>query len=113
VACDCRCGKCCESLLIETSLRDAEREPRIKQLCQPIWDNEADIFRGEKIVGVYLLNSRDNGGACVFFDRQARLCTIHATRPLVCRLFNCDQEQERFRDEPPDHPSPPRREERK
>lgn len=105
VACQCRCGKCCERLLIEVSLRDAKREPRIKELGRPIWDDEADIFRGEKIVGGYLLNSLENEGACAFFDRQTRLCTIHDTRPLICRLFNCDQEQHRFQDDPLDDPS--------
>jgi Fe-S-cluster containining protein len=110
VACNCRCGKCCEELLIEVSLRDAEREPRIKEQGSPLWDTDAEIFRGEKIVGGYLLNSADNGNACVFFDRQTRLCTIHDTRPLICRLFNCDREQERFQNWPSDVPSEPRRE---
>ncbi len=105
VVCQCRCGKCCEELLIEVSLRDAEREPRIKELCSPLWDNDIQIFEGRKEVGGYLLNSRDNGGACVFFDRQTRLCTIHHTRPLVCRLFNCDAEQGRFSDDPLIDPS--------
>lgn len=113
VVCQCRCGKCCESLLIEVSLRDAEREPRIKELGRPLWDNEADLFRGEKIVGSYLLNSSENEGACVFFNRQTRLCTIHGTRPLVCRLFNCDQAQDRFQDEILSDPADIRQERRK
>jgi Fe-S-cluster containining protein len=112
VACTCRCGKCCEELLIEVSLRDAEREPRIKQECSPIWDSDIQIFEGRKEVGGYLLNSGENGGACRFFDRTARLCTIHETRPLVCRLFNCDAEQSRFSDEPSHDPSSVRDEER-
>lgn len=105
VDCACRCGRCCDSLLIEASLRDAEREPRIKELCGPIWDTDIELFEGRKEIGGYLLNSRDNGGACVFFDRQTRLCTIHETRPLVCRLFNCDEEQDRFRDDASHGPS--------
>lgn len=105
VACDCQCGKCCEQLIIEVSLRDAEREPRIKQLCSPLWDSDIEIFEHRREVGGYLLNSHDNEGACVFFDRQTRLCTIHETRPLVCRLFNCDSEQDRFQNEPPPGPS--------
>jgi Fe-S-cluster containining protein len=112
VSCNCRCGKCCESLLIEVSLRDAEREPRIKELCGPIWDTDIQLFEGRKEVGGYLLNSRENGGACVFFDRQTRLCTIHETRPLVCRLFNCDIEQERFRDDPTNDPPSVRQDQR-
>ena len=30
--------------------------------------------------------------ACAFFDKESRLCTIWETRPLVCRLFDCDGE---------------------
>lgn len=85
VACDCRCGKCCENLLIDASLRDAEREPRIAELGRPIEDDMATGVR--ELIGYYL-----NGlsGHCVFFDPESRLCTIHDTRPLCCRVFNCD-----------------------
>jgi len=90
VACDCRCGKCCESVLIEVSLRDAEREPRIKE-CGPIIDD--NFGEGpEEVIG-YMLNDCDNDYACRFFDRERRLCTIHETRPLICRVFNCDEER--------------------
>ena len=40
----------------------------------------------------YLLNAKD--GPCVFLDRETNLCTVHPTRPLVCRLFDCDRYQE-------------------
>lgn len=93
--CSCRCGKCCESLLIEVSLRDAEREPRIAAECGPI---VCDIAKGKREVVGYLLNDKNNEYACRFFDRTTRLCTIHATRPLVCRVFDCDEEQQRFND---------------
>jgi Fe-S-cluster containining protein len=35
----------------------------------------------------YLLNSKD--GPCVFLDLETNLCSIHPTRPLMCRLFDC------------------------
>ncbi len=79
----CRCGRCCEATIIEVSLRDAEREPKIKDRCGPI-RGFSDEPEG------YLLNDRNNGMACTFFDRDARLCTIYETRPLVCRVFDCD-----------------------
>lgn len=86
VQCDCRCGRCCEQLIIEASLRDGEREPRIKAL---------PTLKGftEEPIG-YLLNGKD--GPCVFLDRQTKLCTIHDTRPLVCRLFNCPDDMTRI-----------------
>lgn len=82
IACECRCGNCCEKLIIEVSLRDGERESRIQE-CSPV-----NGITGAQIG--YLLNDPANDYACRFFDRTARLCTIHETRPLVCRLFDCD-----------------------
>jgi Fe-S-cluster containining protein len=86
VSCNCRCGLCCEAMIIEASLRDGEREPRIKAL---------PTIKGftEKPIG-YLLNGQ--GGPCVFVDRHTKQCTIHETRPLVCRVFNCDRERLRL-----------------
>jgi hypothetical protein len=37
----------------------------------------------------YLLNNREDL-ACVFLDRRTNLCSIYDTRPLTCRLFDCD-----------------------
>ncbi len=91
VCSDCRCGRCCEGLLIEVSLRDAEREPRLRE-CGPIYDD--NLGQGPKELIGYLLNDRENEFACRFFDRQTRLCRIHETRPLLCRLFDCDTEYE-------------------
>ena len=86
VRCECRCGRCCEEMILEASLRDGEREPRIKEL---------PIIKGfsEEPIG-YLLNGKD--GPCVFLDRETKLCTIHDTRPLMCRVFNCDLERARL-----------------
>jgi Fe-S-cluster containining protein len=84
VICSCRCGKCCSAMLIEVSVRDAEREPRIAKEAGPIYD---DLSGTREIVG-YLLNGKD--GPCVFLDRETKLCTVHETRPLACRVFNCE-----------------------
>jgi Fe-S-cluster containining protein len=76
----CRCGKCCRSLILEAYVQDAEREPKIKELCQTI-TGITDELEG------YLLNGPE--GRCVFLDEQSNLCTIYDTRPLACRLFDC------------------------
>ncbi len=81
VGCERKCGRCCEQMIIETSLRDADREPRIRQ-C-PTLRGFADEIEG------YLLNGED--GPCTFFDLSTRLCIIHETRPLVCRVFHCEK----------------------
>jgi Fe-S-cluster containining protein len=94
VTCRCRCGRCCESLIIEASLLDGEREPLIAKRAKPLYDDMTGV---KEQIG-WLLNGND--GPCVFFDRQTRLCTIYETRPLVCRLYNCDDGQlEKFLNE--------------
>ena len=84
----CRCGVCCRRLLIEVDVRDAEREPKIKELGSPIYTDPRLTASGERELEGFLLNSREDM-ACVFLDRQTNLCTIHETRPLTCRLFDC------------------------
>lgn len=31
----------------------------------------------------------DSAGVCMYLDRQANRCTIHATAPAICRNFSC------------------------
>lgn len=83
----CRCGACC-GLIIEVDVRDAEVEPRIKNKGSPIYADPPETGTRE-LIG-YLLNSKENDYACAFLDRSCKLCTIYETRPLVCRLFDCD-----------------------
>ena len=85
--CDCRCGRCCEVMIVEASFRDAEREPRIAETGSPLCD---DMRTGVKEQIGWLLGRTD--GHCVFFDPATRLCTIYETRPLACRIFDCDGE---------------------
>ncbi|MGE0533463.1 MAG: YkgJ family cysteine cluster protein [Pirellulales bacterium] len=85
VKCSCRCGDCCSGrLLIEVSLRDAEREPRIAKEEGPVYEG----LSGDRQLIGYILNGKD--AACIFLDRRTKLCTIYETRPLVCRVYNCD-----------------------
>ena len=91
VSCNCRCGHCCESLLIEVSLRDAEREPEIARKGSPIYDD--NFGQGPRELIGYLLYDTQKR-SCPFFNKETRLCTIWETRPLVCRVFNCDIERE-------------------
>ncbi len=91
--CSCRCGQCCRALIIEVSLRDAEREPLIAQRCDPLYEHPSLTSSGQRELIGYLLNARKGESyACVFLDEATNLCTIHETRPLTCRLFDCDGE---------------------
>jgi Fe-S-cluster containining protein len=91
VLCSCRCGECCKALIVQADLEDAKRESKIAERGSPLY-TPAELTRsGKKELEGYLLN-RTSGPdhACVFLDAATLLCTIHETRPLVCRLFNCD-----------------------
>ncbi len=83
---DCRCGKCCRELIIEVSELDARREPKIRERGSPIKGIN------DEPVG-YLLNSKYGDHHCVFLDKNTNLCTIYSTRPLICRLFDCDKSE--------------------
>lgn len=62
---NCRCGNCCERLILEASLRDAGREPRIAKECSPL--------RGidDEPIG-HLLNDRKNDLACHFLKLSSQ-----------------------------------------
>ncbi len=103
--CQCRCGHCCERLLIEATAFDARREPRIRERAS-ITD-EGGLLPYEE--ADWLLNGPT--GACVFFHRDAQgqgVCDIYDTRPLACRLFDCDSDERalEFRSTRPENPQP-------
>jgi Putative zinc- or iron-chelating domain len=87
----CRCGECCRRQLIEVDTEDARREPKIAERASPIFTPAILTASGRRELEGFLLNSEANDGACVFLDPASNLCQIYDTRPLVCRLFNCDQ----------------------
>lgn len=88
VKCICDCAKCCRHMFIEVLAEDAKREPKIAEKGSPILDDPDE--NGHREVIGYMLNSRGEDMACVFLDRETNRCTIHETRPLLCRLFDCD-----------------------
>jgi len=45
---------------------------------------------GERELIGYILNSSEKNYACAFLDLASDRCQIYPTRPLLCRLFNCD-----------------------
>jgi Fe-S-cluster containining protein len=87
---DCRCGDCCRYMILEALAEDAIVEPRIKE-CSPIYQDERLTASGTRELIGYLLNSPENGGACAFLERATNMCQIYETRPLMCRLFDCNK----------------------
>jgi Fe-S-cluster containining protein len=89
VSCDCRCAECCKRLIIEATVEDAEREPLIAEKGSPIYAHPELTESGKPELEGYMLNG---GKGCVFLNPETSLCGIYETRPLSCRLFNCDGE---------------------
>lgn len=74
-------------LNIVVSEEDAVREPKIATQGVAF---ESTNAAGEKF-RKWRLNSE--AGPCLFFTRDQQglgVCEIHETRPLVCRMFDCD-----------------------
>ncbi len=88
---DCRCGECCRRLIVEVGLEDAEREPKIKERCSPIYAPPEFTESGKPELEGYMLNKTEGDShACTFLDTTTNLCSIYETRPWVCRVFDCD-----------------------
>jgi len=73
-----RCGRCCVDKRIQVNPYEVARLARGR-------GQGTAAFREAFTLDGSSLRQRDDG-ACVFFDPVAG-CTVHADRPLVCRLF--------------------------
>ena len=72
-----RCNRCCHHKRIQVNPYEVARLARAR-------GQSAAEFRETSIVdGVYLKQAE--AGACAFLGPQG--CTVHADRPLVCRLY--------------------------
>jgi Fe-S-cluster containining protein len=71
-----RCSRCCVDKLIQVNPYEVARLARNRGL-------EAAAFKARYTDGARLLQDED--GRCVFLGEAG--CTVHADRPLVCRLF--------------------------
>ncbi len=88
----CKEKNCC-SRLRQFSARRREREDGGVPLFP--WEVEAARGRGaarisetERVNGIVTLyRMAGEGGSCPFFDKEKRICTVYAKRPLACRAF--------------------------
>ena len=71
-----RCNRCCHHKLIQVNPYEVARLARAR-------GQSAAEFRAQSVDGAYL--KQTEAGACVFLGPQG--CTVHADRPLVCRLY--------------------------
>jgi Fe-S-cluster containining protein len=76
-------------MIIEATALDARREPKIRERASII-DEGGEIPPDQ---ADWMLN---RGNGCVFFSRDSEgrgVCEIYETRPLCCRLFDCDGDE--------------------
>src|SRR5260370_40812491 len=52
----CRCANCCRRKIIEVTLEDAKREPKIKEIGSPIYTDARMTASGRRELEGYLLN---------------------------------------------------------
>lgn len=77
---ECRaCGRCCQGKAIPVNPYEVAR------LAEHLGRSTTDLLRTKTENGGAILASRDDGW-CTFFE-AGRGCTVHAARPLACRLY--------------------------
>lgn len=83
-----RCGNCCRTYLFayvtEEDLKRWKREGREDILH--ILENQAPVWAGDRLISSRTGQTLDS---CPFFtwDGKRATCTIHETRPAVCREY--------------------------
>lgn len=85
-----QCGKCCCEFGITFDERDAAREPRLLRVAVTIDrvnNPKTRKYMKEKNYP-YVLDKPRRGGPCVFLAANKE-CVIHATRPQICRDYQC------------------------
>ena len=83
-----QCGVCCKIFLINLNEEEYRSRKYKTQFSEFISDFELAEFSGANT-----LAQKEDGSCNYLMDG---LCSIHKTRPLVCRDFFCDTTEERF-----------------
>jgi Fe-S-cluster containining protein len=85
-------GRCCKIFLINLT------EEEYKSGKYKTHGSEFGItedFKEAEISGANTLEQKEDG-SCVYLKDNK--CSIHATRPKVCRAFFCTSKEEKFQD---------------
>lgn len=86
--CD-KCGVCCELFMINLSKQEYN-SGKFKTIFQDFGELE---FKLAKECGANFL-AKKKEGSCVYLKNN--LCSIHESRPKVCREFFCGSEEVKF-----------------
>ena len=79
-----RCGGCCTGAPGYVWVNEAEIEAIAEYREIPA---EAVRLSYVRLVGTALSLTEKANGDCVFYDRQAKACTIYPVRPTQCRTW--------------------------
>lgn len=77
------CGCCCRFPIISIEWEDIQREPRWREKVEPRRAMRGDTFADPYEAGAVIACGSKN--PCPMLD--GNLCSIHATKPDVCRGF--------------------------
>ena len=84
-----QCGTCCKLFLINLNKEEYESGNYETEL------NEKGLeFNKAVQVGANILKQKKNG-ECIYLKNNK--CSIHKTRPQVCREFFCDSKEEKYK----------------
>jgi len=85
-----QCGDCCKLFLI--NLNEEEYNSKKFETILPFSD-ELEKFAEIKKYGLNLV-AQQADGSCFYLKNNQ--CSIHATRPKVCRGFFCNSKNKKF-----------------
>jgi len=86
------CGVCCELFLINLN-EEEYRSHRFKTQLEEF--GFIDDFQQAESCGANIIEQKE-GGSCIYLDNKK--CSIHLSRPAVCRNFFCDSDDGEFQD---------------
>lgn len=87
--CD-KCGLCCKLFLINLN----EEEYKSVKYVTVFKDLEIiEDFKKASSVGANILAQQEDG-SCIYL--KGKLCSIHKTRPVVCRKFYCTSKNKKY-----------------
>lgn len=83
-----QCGQCCHSMSATMILEDMSREPRLWDVAVPIHKvgNPRTMAYMVEKQHPFVINKIHRGAACPFLN-TINECTIHSTRPQICRDY--------------------------
>jgi Fe-S-cluster containining protein len=83
-----KCGVCCKLFVINLN----EEEYNSKEYNTVFQRFGHFAWQEAELVGANLLVQKDDGKTCIYLENQK--CSIHLTRPKVCRAFFCESKEE-------------------